>query len=100
MKRFKLFLEMAVLACVIGLAVRYGSPYRPVVGACREIEEIWALEDEREESGEPLVTRLFCDGAEIAYDAESNTFYCTLGLENGAEWPEIELTAEKIAGGG
>ena len=33
-----------------------------------------------EESEEPLVTRLFCNGAEAAYDAESNTFYCTLGV--------------------
>ena len=83
MKRLKLLLGMAALACAIGLTVKYGSAYRPVVGPVREIEEIWAIEDEREESEEPLVTRLFCNGAEAAYDAESNTFYCTLGLENG-----------------
>ena len=100
MKRLKLLLGMAALACAIGLTVKYGSAYRPVVEPVREIEEIWALEDEREESEEPLVTRLFCNGAEAAYDAESNTFYCTLGLENGEKWPEIKLTTDKNVGGG
>lgn len=100
MKRFKLFLAMAALACAIGLTVKYGSTYRPVVEPVREIEAIWAIEDEREESEEPLVTRLFCNGAEAAYDAESNTFYCTLGLENGEEWPKIKLTTAKNVGGG
>ena len=46
------------------------------------------------------MTRLFCNGAEAAYDAESNTFYCTLGLENGEEWPKIKLTTAKNVGGG
>ena len=41
---------MAALACAIGLTVKYGSTYRPVVEPVREIEEIWALEDAREES--------------------------------------------------
>ena len=100
MKRLKLLLAMATLACAIGLTVKYGSAYRPVVEPVREIEEIWAIEDEREESEEPLVTRLFCNGAEAAYDAESNTFYCTLGLENGEEWPKIKLTTAKNVGGG
>lgn len=100
MKRLKLFLSMAALAGLAALTVKIGSPYRPVVEPVREIEEIWAIEDEREESVEPLVTRLFCNGAELAYDAESNTFYCTLGLENGAEWPEIKLTADETAGRG
>ena len=99
MKRLKLLLGMAALACAIGLTVKYGSAYRPVVEPVREIEEIWAIEDEREESEELLVTRLFCNGAEAAYDAESNTFYCTLGLENGEEWPKIKLTTAKNVGG-
>ena len=100
MKRLKLLLGMAALACAIGLTVKYGSAYRPVVEPVREIEAIWAIEDEREESEEPLVTRLFCNGAEAAYDAESNTFYCTLGLENGEEWPKIKLTTAQNVGGG
>ena len=47
MKRLKLLLGMAALACAIGLTVKYGSAYRPVVGPVREIEAIWAIEDER-----------------------------------------------------
>ena len=100
MKRFKLFLAMAALACAIGLTVKYGSTYRPVVEPVREIEEIWALEDAREESEEPLVTRLFCNGVPMAYDAENNVFYGSLGLENGAQWPEIKLTASEEAAKG
>ena len=57
MKRLKLLLGMAALACAIGLTVKYGSAYRPVVGPVREIEAIWAIEDEREESEAPLVRR-------------------------------------------
>ena len=45
MKRLKLLLAMAALACAIGLTVKYGSTYQPVVEPVREIEEIWALED-------------------------------------------------------
>ena len=100
MKRLKLLLGMAALACAIGLTVKYGSAYRPVVGPVREIEEIWAIEDEREESEEPLVTRLFCNGIPMAYDAENNVFYGSLGLENGAQWPEIKLTASEEAAKG
>ena len=91
---------MAALACAIGLTVKYGSTYRPVVEPVREIEEIWALEDAREESEEPLVTRLFCNGIPMAYDAENNVFYGSLGLENGAQWPEIKLTASEEAAKG
>ena len=57
MKRLKLLLAMATLACAIGLTVKYGSAYQPVVEPVREIEEIWALEDAREESEEPLQRR-------------------------------------------
>ena len=42
MKRLKLLLAMAALACAIGLTVKYGSTYQPVVEPVREIEEIWA----------------------------------------------------------
>ena len=100
MKRLKLLLGMAALACAIGLTVKYGSAYRPVVGPVREIEEIWTIEDEREESEEPLVTRLFCNGIPMAYDAENNVFYGSLGLENGEEWPKIKLTTAKNVWGG
>ena len=37
MKRFKMFLAMAALACAIGLTVKYGSTYRPVVEPVRDL---------------------------------------------------------------
>ena len=36
----------------------------------------------------------------MAYDAENNVFYGSLGLENGAQWPEIKLTASDEAAKG
>lgn len=93
MKRLKLLAAIAALAAVLAAAVVLGSPYEPVVGPCREIEELWAIEDEREESAEPLVTALSNQGVPLAYDAQANTFYCTLGLGHGEAWPDIHLTA-------
>lgn len=57
-----------------------------------EIEEIWAIEDAREESGTPLVTGMRNGDHEMGYDAQSNTFYCTIGMEG--EWPELALFAQ------
>ena len=34
----------------------------------------------------------------LAYDQYENTFYCTLGLENGETWPELHLTAPDAKG--
>ena len=93
MKRMKLLAMMAVLAAVICIVVIYGSPYAALVQPVMEIEEIWAIEDAREESDEPLVTMLENRGVPLAYDAQSNTFYCTLGLENEDEWPDVHLHA-------
>lgn len=94
MKKIRLLLAMAMLSGLLVLAVVCGSPYAPVVEACpQDIETIWAIEDAREESDVPLVTRLYHDNAPLAYDAQSNTFYCTLGLNQGGEWPQIRLTA-------
>ena len=94
MKRFALLAAMAALAAVIVLTVRFGSPYAPVVApAPEDIEALWAIEDAREESAYPLVTKLACGGAPMAYNAQENTFYCTLGLENGETWPQLRLTA-------
>lgn len=61
-----------------------------------EIEDVWAIEDAREESAEPLVTRMYRDGAELGYDAESRTFYCPLDDGKTEEWPHLEI----LAGGG
>lgn len=93
MKKWKLIAAMLALCALMTVTVFLGSAYAPVVGPCREIEELWAIEDEREESAQALVTALENHGVPLAYDGESNTFYCTLGLENGTEWPEIHLTA-------
>ena len=94
MKRFKLMLAITALLALLLLVVGLGSPYAPVVAPAPEnIEEIWVIEDTRQESGGPLVTALENDGAALAYDEEKNTFYCTLGMENGETWPQLHLTS-------
>ena len=99
MKKLKLLVCILLLAAVIFGVVMLCSPYAPVVEPAPEnIEEIWAIEDSRRESEAPLVTRLENDGVPLAYDAGSNTFYCTLGLENGDAWPELHLTAPDAKG--
>ena len=96
MKRFlklRILAGMMALLCMTAAVVMYASPYVPVVQPAMDIEEIWAIEDERQESEEPLVTYLENNGQALGYDAWSNTFYCTLGMENGEAWPDIRLTA-------
>lgn len=58
-----------------------------------DIEQIWAIEDTRVETDEPLINAMKSGTGEMGYDAQSRTFYCTLGIENGDEWPEIEMKA-------
>lgn len=60
-----------------------------------DIEVLWNIEDTRSESAEPLVTYLENNGSVLGYDAGSNTFYCTLGMNTGTEWPDISLCAPK-----
>jgi len=98
MKKLKLLLIMLVLAATLAATVVLGSPYAPVVAPVAEIEEIWAIEDARQESDRPLVTRLENNGVPLAYDRESNTFYCTLGLGHEETWPQIHLTAPGAKG--
>ena len=98
MTRVKLLLGMLAMTALLVAAVLLGSPYAPLVEPAMEIEEIWAIEDARKESDEPLVTELENRGVPLAYDAQSNTFYCTLGLENGDEWPDVHLHAPDAAG--
>lgn len=97
MKRFlklRLLMGMALLLGSVAAVVFFASPYAPPAEAAPEnIEEIWAIEDSRQESGHPLVTRLENHSQPLAYDAQSNTFYCTLGMEHGDSWPDIRLTA-------
>ena len=94
MQRIRLFLGMAALAALMCAAVIVGSPYAPVVQACPEnIEDIWAIEDTRSESETPLVTALENNGIPLAYDAQENVFYCTLGMGNTENWPQLHLHA-------
>ena len=101
MKRFarlRLLLGMAALLGAAAAAVLLASPYAPVVEPCRDIEDIWAIEDAREESDTPLVTALDNNGQALGYDAASNTFYCTLGLGHEEDWPQLHLTAPGAKG--
>lgn len=96
MKRFarlRLLLGMTALLGAAAAAVLLASPYAPVVEPCRDIEDIWAIEDVREESDTPLVTALDNNGQALGYDTASNTFYCTLGLGHEEDWPQLHLTA-------
>jgi len=93
-KKIRLFLAMVLLSGLLVLTVAWGSPYAPVVQPCpQDIETIWAIEDARTESEEPLVTKLFNQGMPLAYDRENNVFYCTLGLTHEEDWPQLHLTA-------
>jgi len=98
MKKLELLVLMALLVCVMAGVVYAASPYAPVVGAVREIEELWAIEDARQESEAPLVTALQNHGAPLAYDKNENTFYCPIGLNHGENWPELYLTAPDADG--
>ena len=93
MKRLKLLCAMLALLALIALVIAYASPYAPVVKPVMEIEAIWAIEDAREESETPLVTALSMNGMPMAYDAEANRFYCTLGLDHADVWPDMHMTA-------
>jgi len=101
MKRFyrlRLVFGMILLAGLTAAVVILASPYAPVIEPCREIEEIWAIEDARQESEKPLVTALEMNGMPLGYDAENNVFYCTLGMDGGDDWPQIHLTAPDAKG--
>ena len=98
MRRLQLLVMMAALLAALAAAVLYGSPYAPVVQPVLDIEEIWAIEDAREESDKPLVTALEWNGMRLGYDGTENTFYCPIGLENGEEWPQLHLTAPGARG--
>ena len=98
MKRISLLLAALTLCAAIAAVVLLASPYAPPVGPVREIEDIWAIEDAREPGDAPLVTRLQNGSAPLAYDAQSRTFFCTLGLEQGDEWPALHLTAPDADG--
>ncbi|MBR2943194.1 MAG: CotH kinase family protein, partial [Clostridia bacterium] len=58
-----------------------------------DIEAIWAIEDMREEADAQLVHGMLGGSGEMGFDAQSSTFYCTLGVGHSEQWPEIQLKA-------
>ena len=97
--RLRLLLMMALLLAAMAAVICWASPYAPVVApAPEDIQALWDIEDARSESETPLVTALENHGVPLAYDAGSNTFYCTLGLKNENEWPQLHLTAPGAKG--
>jgi len=65
-------------------------PVEPVI----DIEECWAIEDTRTYTDAPLVCAMRRDDSSLGFDEASNTFYCTIGSDNGEGWPEINLFAQ------
>ena len=98
MKRLKLMTAILAMTALLVCTVALFSPYAPGVGPVLDIEDIWAIEDAREESDVPLVTVLENNGMRLGYDAQENTFYCPIGLDNGEEWPELRLSAPGAKG--
>ena len=98
MQKLQLLGLIAAMLLLMAIVVVSSSDMEPAVEAVREIEEIWDIEDAREESETPLITALENFGVPLAYDRVENTFYCTLGLENGEAWPELHLTAPDAEG--
>ena len=98
MKRLKLMTAILAMTALLVCTVALFSPYAPAVGPVLDIEDVWAIEDAREESDAPLVTVLENNGMRLGYDAQENTFYCPIGLDNGEEWPELRLSAPGARG--
>ena len=97
--KLRILLVMLLLAAMMAAVVVFASPYAPVVlPAPENIEELWEIEDAREESETPLVTALTNHGVPLAYDAQANRFYCTLGMDNGESWPQLHLIAPQAEG--
>ena len=71
---------------------------RTPVGDMIDIEDAWDIEDERSEAEDPLVRSMFNGESALGYDAGSDTFYCTLGMENGENWPELALSVQDAPG--
>lgn len=93
MNRIKLMVWMLAMLVLLAGVIVLCSPYAPPVEGPTEIETIWEIEDAREKSDAPLVTAMQNNGVPLAYDVAENTFYCTLGMENGESWQELCLTA-------
>ena len=77
------------ISLAMGLGEERGKPVEEPMA----IEDAWALEDTREEAETPLVTRMFNGEGILGCDAQSQTFYCALGLDNPDGWPALSLSA-------
>ena len=71
---------------------------RTPVGEMIDIEDAWAIEDERQEAQAPLVRSMVNGDSALGHDAGSDTFYCTLGVEHEDDWPELALSVEDAPG--
>ena len=100
---------LAVLALVVpqGTEQPTGTEYliaanaaheRTPVGGLIDIEDAWAIEDERSEAEAPLVRSMFNGESALGYDAGSETFFCTLGVEDGQDWPALALSVQDAPG--
>ncbi len=70
------------------------APVEPLM----EIERVWEIEDARREAEGALVVGMRNGNSELGFDAASATFYCTLGLDGGDDWPELSLWAQGADG--
>ena len=59
-----------------------------------DIQNCWALEDQRTYSESPLVCAMRNGDSVLGFDSASNTFYCTLGMNTQETWPQLSLYAE------
>ncbi len=85
--------QQAVLEALEAFEVYEAAVVKVDVQVGMEIEDVWALEDAREEAQTPLVSAMYLGDSVLGYDAESQTFYCTLGMGHADAWPEIALSA-------
>ena len=69
-------------------------PVEPIV----ELEDAWAIEDARSEAEAGLVVGMRNGEDALGYDRGENTFYCTLGMDGGEDWPELALYAQAAGG--
>lgn len=94
-KRWKLF--FAAVACfgfLFFIVLYFSVPIMEIVASLPEIEVIWEIEDTKTLSEEPILKELYRDGKPLPKD-QTGTFYCSLGLSMGDEWPELYFSLPK-----
>lgn len=81
---------------LIAASPRYQA--KSPVGPLLELEDAWAIEDERSEAEDELIIGMRNGLDEMGYDRESRTFYCTVGMDGGEAWPQLDMYAQAAAG--